>query len=177
MEARLEAGRGRGELGHPDRRDALDLDVVGGHGALPLDDLESRLDLGQPRRVGGQLGLQFGLAQPQHAAQLLGADLLVQHRPDLVQAEAEILQRDDAVEPGQLAGRVEAVAAGRVDPRRAEQPGRVVVPQHPHRDPAVPGEFPNGEHDVPKLTASHRVRVKRLAYRSYIRLLSTGTVR
>jgi hypothetical protein len=54
---RFEAGRGRGELGHPDGGDLLDLDVVGGHGALPLDDLESRLDLGQPGRVGGQPGL------------------------------------------------------------------------------------------------------------------------
>jgi hypothetical protein len=37
--------------------------------------------------------LQLGLAQPQHAAQLLGADLLVQQHPHLVQAETEILQR------------------------------------------------------------------------------------
>ena len=38
---------------HPDRRDPLDLDVVGWHGALHLDDPEPRLDLSQPGGIGG----------------------------------------------------------------------------------------------------------------------------
>jgi hypothetical protein len=34
--------------------------------------------------------LQLGLAQPQHPAQLLGADVLVQHGVHLVQGETEV---------------------------------------------------------------------------------------
>ncbi len=74
--------------------------------------------------------MQFGLAQPQHPAELLGADLLVQHGAHLFEGEAEVFQRDDAVEPCELAGFVEPVAGGRGDPGRAEQPGRVVMAQH-----------------------------------------------
>jgi hypothetical protein len=117
-------------LRDPDGRDPLDLDVVGWHGALHLDDLEPRLDLRQPGCVRGDLGLQFGLAQSQHSAQLPGADLLIQNRAHLLEGEAEILQGNDAVEPRELTGLVEPVAAGRVDLGRAEQPDRVVVAQH-----------------------------------------------
>jgi hypothetical protein len=97
--------------------------------------------------------LQLGLAQPQHPAQLFGADLLVQHGAHLVEGEAEIFQRDDAVEPRKLAGLIEPVAAGRVDPSREEQPGRVVMTQHADRHPTVPGEVSDGEHDASNSTA------------------------
>jgi hypothetical protein len=40
----------------------------------------------------------------------------------LVQGEAKVFQPDDAVEPRELDGLVEPVAAGWVDPDRAEQP-------------------------------------------------------
>jgi len=53
--------------------------------------------------------------------------VLVQHGVHLVQSEAEVFQRDDAVEPRELDGLIEPVAAGRVDPGRAEQPRCVVI--------------------------------------------------
>jgi hypothetical protein len=48
--------------------------------------------------------------------------VLVQHGVHLVQGEAEVFQRDDAVEPRELDALVEPVAVARVDPGRAEQP-------------------------------------------------------
>jgi hypothetical protein len=66
-----------------------------------------------------------------------------------------------AIWAGEPAGLVEPVAAGRVDPGRAEQPGRVVVAQHAYRHLAMPGEVSDGEHDASYPTASHGVRVKR----------------
>jgi hypothetical protein len=58
------------------------------------------------------------------------ADVLVQHGVHLVQSEAEDFQRDDAVEPRELDGLIEPVAAGRAGPGRAEQPRCVVIAQH-----------------------------------------------
>src|SRR5215211_844896 len=51
----LEARRGGGELRDPDSRDALDLNVVGQHGALPLDDPKPGFDLRQSGGVGRDL--------------------------------------------------------------------------------------------------------------------------
>jgi hypothetical protein len=53
--------------------------------------------------------------------------MLVQHGVHLVHSEAEVFQRDDAVEPRELDGLIEPVTAGRVDPGRAEQPRCVVI--------------------------------------------------
>ncbi|OEJ21293.1 hypothetical protein AS594_37430 [Streptomyces agglomeratus] len=111
----FEARGGRGQLRHPHRRDALDDGVIRGHVPLTLDRPEPRLDLDQPRRRRGHRGLQLGPPQPQHGAQFLGGDLFVQDVLDLLEGQAEVLERDDAVEAGQLGGRVVAVAGGRVD--------------------------------------------------------------
>ena len=111
----FEAGRRRVKLGDPHGRNLLDLNILCWHGALHLDDPEPRLDLGQPGAVGGDLRLQLSSAQPQHPVQHVDAELLLHHHAHLIQGEAEVLQRDDPVESGELAGRVEAVAAGWVD--------------------------------------------------------------
>ncbi|KAF0791855.1 hypothetical protein P405_11065 [Streptomyces sp. FR-008] len=126
---------------------------MGGHVPLALDRSESRLDLDQPGVGGGHRVLQLGPAQPQHAPQLPGVDLLVHDVADLLKGEAEFLERDDPVEAGELGRGVVAVAVGGIDAGRAQQAGRVVVTQHPDRDTAVPGEVSDGEHGVSELTA------------------------
>jgi hypothetical protein len=156
---RLEAVGLAGDLGDPYSGDSLDLDVVGRHGALLLDESEPRLDLAQPGRIGVDPRLQVGPPQPQHAAQLVGGDLVVEDRTHLLEREPEILERDDPVEPGQLAGGVRAIAGDGIDVRGREQPDRVVVTQHPDRHPAVTGEVSDTEHDASGSTASHGVRV------------------
>ena len=97
-------------------------------------------------------------------AQLLRAHLVVDHRAHLGEGEAEVLERDDPVEPGELRGLVRAVAGGRVHVRGPEQADRVVVPQHPDRHAAVAGEVSDSEHDSPGLgpdtmSGSSRVRL------------------
>jgi hypothetical protein len=113
---------------------------------FPLDEPEPRLDAGQPGRTAGELVLELRLPQPQHAAQLLRGQLRVEDLADLLQAEAEILERDDAVQPGELVGRVEPVPGRLVDDRRPEQPEGVVVPQHPRRHLTERREVSDGEH-------------------------------
>ncbi|CAD5959058.1 protein of unknown function [Streptomyces sp. KY75] len=157
---RLVARGDPGQLGHPDRGNGLDHNVVGRHVPLALDRPEPRLDLGQPRRRGRHRLRQLRPAQPQHPAQLLRAHPLVQDVPHLLEREAEVLERDDPVEPGELGGAVEAVAGGGVGAVRAQQPDGVVVTQHPARHPPVPGEVSDGEHDGSHCTASHGVKVK-----------------
>src|SRR5436189_166284 len=78
--------------------------------------------------------------------QFLDADLLVEHRADLLQREAEVLQRHSPVEPAQLADLVRPVAGHGVDVRGPEQADRVVVAQHPYRHTAVSGEISNVHH-------------------------------
>ena len=92
------------------------------------------------------LGLELGLPQPQHGPQLVAGELLVDDGPHLLQPQAEVLQRDDPVQPAQLAGPVIPVAGVRIDVFRAQQPDRVVVPQHAHRHPAEPGEVSDTDH-------------------------------
>src|SRR5690606_32264538 len=110
-----------------ERWNTLD-DDVRGHETLRFDHPESRLDPGQPRRVFGYLGGQLRAAEPQHAVQLLRPYLLLEDLPHLFEAEAEILERDQPVEPGQLSYVVVAIAGDRVDPSGAEQAECVVVP-------------------------------------------------
>jgi hypothetical protein len=77
-----------------------------------------------------------------------------------VQAEAQVFQCDDPVQLGQLTGIVEAVSGRQVDAGRLKEPDRVVVTQHPHGHPAVPGELPDSKHDTTMDRPSHDVRVK-----------------
>jgi hypothetical protein len=59
------------------------------------------------------LGLQFGLPQPQHGPQLLAGELLADDGPHLVKPQAKVLQRDDPVQLPQLAAPVIPVAGVR----------------------------------------------------------------
>ena len=146
---RLVPRGGAGQLPHPDRREALDHHPVDRDAGLVLNGQQARLDPGQPGRLVLDVSVDLGPAQLQHAAQLGRADLFGQDGLHLAQGEAEVLQRDDAVQLGQLSGLVEAVSGRSVDGGRAEQADRVVVPQHADRHAAVPSELPDAEHDGP----------------------------
>jgi hypothetical protein len=61
------------------------------------------------------LAFQFCFPKPQHAVQFRRVDAVGQQRADLVQAEAESLEGDQAVEDGQLRNVVRAAACVRVD--------------------------------------------------------------
>jgi hypothetical protein len=92
------------------------------------------------------------------------SSLLGQDRLRLLQGEAQVFQRDDAVQLGELSGLVEAVPGGRVDAGRTEQADRVVVPEHADRYPAVPCELPDAEHDglvLPPDTVSGSTAIRR----------------
>src|ERR1700730_17312802 len=52
-------------------------------------------------------------------------------------AVQRLLQRDDAVQLGQLARLIEAVPGSRIHAGRPEQADRVVAPEHPDRDAAA----------------------------------------
>jgi hypothetical protein len=108
---------------------------------------QPRLDPGQPGRLGLDLSVDLGPAQLEHPAQFRRADLLGQDRLHLTEGEAEVLQGNDAVQLGELAGLVKAVPAGRVHAGRTEQADRVVVPEHADRYASVPRELPGAEHD------------------------------
>jgi hypothetical protein len=132
------------QLHHPHRGQRLDHNVV--EPALVFDRPQPGLDLREPGRPRGQRGFELRAPQRQHAAHLLDRDLVGQQRRHLLEGEPEVLQRDDPVEPRQLARRVAAVAGRGVDAGRAQQPDRVVVAQHPDRHPAVAGEVADREH-------------------------------
>jgi hypothetical protein len=94
------------------------------------------LDISQPLLDPGQSRLLFlhplpnlGLLQPQHTADLFRRQVVFEQLVDLIQRKPQILQGQDAVEPGQLAGRVVAVTGKVVYLRRLEQTDLVVVAQ------------------------------------------------
>ena len=64
-------------------------------------------------------GDQVGDAS-EHATDLGDGNLVVQHARDLVEREAEVLQRQDAIEALQLAGAVIAIAGLGIDALRPQ---------------------------------------------------------
>ena len=128
------------------RRHGLQDDVVIGQRTLLLDLFEAGFDVAETRRLLVQRALQLGLTQHQHAADLARLHLVVHHLGDLLEGETQLLQRQDAVQPRQLAGAVIAVAAGGIDADRAEQADAVVVAQQAARHPGDLRKFPDPEH-------------------------------
>lgn len=84
----------------------------------------------------------------------------VEQTPDLVEAEAELLERDQTVESSELLDGVVAVAGLLVDAIRPQQADLVVGPQHALGHPAGGGELSDGEHDSTDSRPSHSVRLK-----------------
>ena len=75
---------------------------------------EPCLDSAQVLSLPVEFAFQLRLAQQQHPAQLVYRDP-AEKLPDLHQSQAQVLERDDAVELPQLLGRVRAVAGDRIN--------------------------------------------------------------
>src|SRR6185312_247142 len=114
--------------------------------ALFIDLLQARFDVAEPDSLLAEGPLQLRLLQHQHAADLVGRDLSIDHARDLLQRQAELLQGENAVEAAELVGAVIAVAGGRIDPLRAEQADAVVVAQQAAGDARDSREFSDSEH-------------------------------
>ena len=89
---------------------------------------------------------KLGVAEPEHAVQLTGVDLLVENQPDLGERETQVLQSDDPVQAGKLARFVHAVPGYRVHVHGTQQAEPVIVTKHADRHPADIGEFSDTEH-------------------------------
>ena len=104
--------------------------------------------------------LDLGPAQPQHSPKLLDRDSFREDPSDLLEAEADVAQGDDAVQSLQLANAVVAVAAGWVDPLGPEESEVVIVAQHARRHLTESGELSDVQHGRVIDRPSHGVKVK-----------------
>ena len=158
-----EAGGGGDGLGDAQRRGGLDDDVLGGgHGGAPLECSEVGFDPAQPGVLVGQVLLDLGAAQPQHPPELLDRRRLsLEQVADLLEAEIQVPQGQQAVEANELGHAVGAVAGGGVDALGTQEAEPVVVPQHARRDLAEPGELSDARHDEDDDAPSRRVKVER----------------
>lgn len=157
------------ERRHALRRDAPHDDVAVIRTVLAFDLPQPRLDARQPPLFRLQLLCKLRPLELEHAADFVDWQVVIQQRRDLLQREAQVAEREDAVEARQLIGRVVAVAGLRVDARRPEQAQPIVVPEHLDRNAAELREIANLEHGRGTLstrltqnTLSHGGRVKRL---------------
>lgn len=102
-----------------------------------------------------KLLLDVGAAQEQHRAQLRGRDILVDDGADLIEAQSELLQYEDAIQPRKLRGAVEPIAACTIDDRGFEQAQLVVIAQEPARNPGDAGEVADPEHAASITSVDH----------------------
>ncbi len=75
--------------------------IIGRQLLLLLDLLEAHPDIDELALHIGELLADLRMAQAQHAAHLLDRQPFVEHRPDLLEREAQALERQDAMQPGQ----------------------------------------------------------------------------
>jgi hypothetical protein len=159
-EQRPEAGGCCGGLRDPERLGVLDDDVVGGHRLTPFERSEVGFDTAESGFLVGYFLRDLRPSKPQHPAELLDRRIVSEQWADLLQCQAEVSQRQEAVEVAELGHLVGPVAARRVDLPGPEQADLVVVPQHARRHLAQPGEPSDVQHDGVMDTPSHRVKVK-----------------
>jgi hypothetical protein len=88
------------------------------HGFLLVELAQQRFDVVDALFVLGVTLTELVASQTQHRAQLIDAQSVVEHRADIVEGEAEILQHHESVQSGQLRCRVLAVSVDRVDTSR-----------------------------------------------------------
>ena len=81
------------------RLSLLDDDVLQLHDVAPFECSEVRCDPTEASLFLFDGLLDLGLAQPQHPAKLLDRDVLGEDLPDLLEAEADVAQGHDAVQP------------------------------------------------------------------------------
>lgn len=68
------------------------------------------------------------LPQQKHASHLLARDLRIKSLSDLLQRKAEIFERQNAMQPGELTGGVVAIASSGINMRRLQQSHLVIKP-------------------------------------------------
>src|ERR1017187_7279513 len=100
----------------------------------------------------------LGPPQAEHAAQLFDRGVVVEHRADLLQREAEVPQSEETVQPAQLSDLVGPVSGVRVDPTGLEQAGLIVVPKHPGRDLPEPCELSDVQYERLSLQQAPELR-------------------
>ena len=100
-----------GGLRNSDSASPLDNDVLQLHDGAPFQCSEVCFDSTEAVLLLSDGLLDLGSPQPQHSAKLLDRDVLGEDLPNLLQAEADVAQRHDAVESPQLVNAVEAVSA------------------------------------------------------------------
>ena len=126
--------------------DRLEDDVETFGPAVPVDLRDAGFDMPQPPLLLAQRTLHLRPLQRQHGPQFGWRDLVLQQWPDLLQRQAEFLQRENAVQPRQLPDAVVAIAGLGIDMGGLQQSELVVEPQLPARDLRDLGEFTDPEH-------------------------------
>ena len=76
-----------------------------------------------------KLLVQLDLFEPQHAPYLIWRQILVHQERDLLQGQAHIFHGQYTVQPGELAGRIVAIARKLINPCRFEQSKFIVIAQ------------------------------------------------
>src|SRR5579883_3200245 len=150
--------------------------VVVWHTPLHIDRLKPGFDAHHARLPIRDLLLQLRALESQHAAQLFRRNPFIEYLADLLEREAQVLEREDAVEPGKLVHRVIAIPGLAVNADRLEESHLVVIAQRLDRDPAQLREISNAYHRLlrhgfpmfsscfyPDSTISRYGRVKRFA--------------
>ena len=128
------------------RRDVAQDHIVCGLGGPIAELTQARIEPREAELPAGDLLLQFMAPELEHAAQLLRRKRLAEQAGDLLQGEAKVLKRQDAIQLGKLIGSVIAIAGQRVGSGRLEQPHAIIVTQHPNGNAAEPGELADLEH-------------------------------
>ena len=118
------------------RLDRFEDDVETFGPAMPVDLRDAGFDMPQPRFLLAQRTLHLRPLQRQHGPQFGWRDLVLEQRPDLFQRQAELLQRENAVQPRQLPDAVIAIARLGIDMGGLQQSELVVEPQLPGSRPA-----------------------------------------
>lgn len=98
------------------------------HFTLLLKISQPGLHPGQSRQLRLCLALNLGPLQLEQSAQFLHHRSGFQETGNFLQSEAEVLERQNPVEPGQLISRVVAVIGKTVHPCRLEQTQLVIIP-------------------------------------------------
>src|SRR6266404_1020672 len=142
------------------RLDRLEDDVKAFGPAMPVDLRDAGFDMPQASLFFPQRPLHLRPLQRQHGAQFGWRYLVLQQRPDLLQRQAEFLERENAVQPRQLPDAVVAIAGLGIDMGGLQQSELVVEPQLPCRDPRNLGEFADSEHQNSPIMSRRRFSLR-----------------
>lgn len=116
------------------------------HGTASFHQPETPLDLAEAMGVGGDLFAEALTPFVEQFAHRPRVDLAGQHRPNLLEREAEVFQADQGVHVSQLPGLVVAIARVLVHLCGVHQSELVVVTQHPNGHPGEAGEVSDTQH-------------------------------